>query len=108
MNIRTYDDMYPDRECAWCFHPRNSARCNFGANHAPYYEYFAGAPTPVPIITTRVETVSEPREPEILCLDPGHGVLGNPDARPAKLEIVFYVTKTPDLSIPDNIILGDN
>lgn len=33
-------DRDPGRACPWCFHPRNSAECDFGAKHV-YIEQFA-------------------------------------------------------------------
>jgi hypothetical protein len=107
ITARAMDTAYPERQCAWCFHPRNSAECQFSANHAFHFvEYFA--PHPTPIFTTRVELVHEHRDPELFCLDPGVGPQGDPDALPAEYEIVVYVAPKSDLSIPDNIILGDN
>ncbi len=38
---RMEDREYPDRTCAWCYHPRNSDECQFAANHTPYVEMFA-------------------------------------------------------------------
>ncbi|WP_396921642.1 hypothetical protein [Mycolicibacterium sp.] len=37
---RHEDQQHPDRECAWCYHPRNSPECQFAANHQPYQEVF--------------------------------------------------------------------
>lgn len=39
---RMEDREYPGRNCAWCFHPRNSDECQFAAKHVPYREMFGG------------------------------------------------------------------
>lgn len=39
---RAEDRTRPDRICAWCFHPRNSAECRFAAKHTPFREVFGG------------------------------------------------------------------
>lgn len=39
--VRQEDKRYPGRICQWCFHPRNSAECNFAQGHTPYREMFA-------------------------------------------------------------------
>jgi hypothetical protein len=40
--VRQEDKQYPDRICAWCFHPRSSDECQFAAKHTPYREMFSG------------------------------------------------------------------
>lgn len=37
---RHEDRQHPERQCAWCYHPRNSPECQFAANHTPYQEVF--------------------------------------------------------------------
>lgn len=39
--VQMMDEQHPDRICAWCCHPRNSAECQFAARHIPYREMFA-------------------------------------------------------------------
>jgi hypothetical protein len=41
--VRQQDKQYPNRICAWCFHPRNSDECQFAAKHTPYREMFTGS-----------------------------------------------------------------
>lgn len=36
------DDMSPGRLCHYCFHPRNSAECDFARKHPRYVEMFKG------------------------------------------------------------------
>lgn len=39
--VRMEDRQHPGRNCAWCFHPRNSPECDFAKGHMPYREMFA-------------------------------------------------------------------
>lgn len=36
------DDFSPGRLCHYCFHPRNSAECDFARKHPRYVEMFKG------------------------------------------------------------------